>query len=51
MEEERSIPGMVEPIESKLLYKLANSLNFKEGDSVVEFGTFLEEARTLFVKV
>lgn len=40
MEEERSIPGMVEPIESKLLYKLANSLNFQEGDSVVEFGTF-----------
>jgi hypothetical protein len=38
--EERSIPGMVEPVESELLYKSANSLNFQEGDSVVEFGTF-----------
>ena len=38
--EERSVPGMVEPVESKLLYKSANSLNFQEGDSVVEFGTF-----------
>ena len=38
--EERHIPGMVEPIESILLYKLARNLTFQEGDSAVEFGTF-----------
>jgi hypothetical protein len=38
--EERSIPGMVELVESQLLFNLARNLTFQEGDSVVEFGTF-----------
>jgi len=43
--EERAIPGMVEPIESSVLYSYARNLPFLKGDSVVEFGTFFEEAQ------
>jgi hypothetical protein len=35
-----SIPGMIEPCEAELLYKISQSLDFARGDSVVEFGAF-----------
>jgi len=34
------IPGMIEPIEQKILYGLASEINLNPSDSVVEFGSF-----------
>jgi hypothetical protein len=39
-EEADSIPGMTEPSERELLYRLSESLDFATGDAVVEFGAF-----------
>lgn len=39
-QEERAIPGMIEPVESALLYNISINLEFKPNESVVEFGTF-----------
>jgi predicted O-methyltransferase YrrM len=34
------IPGMIEPVEQKLLYDIASQLSLQESDQYVEFGTF-----------
>lgn len=36
----QAIPGMIEPIEQRLLYDLASSLSLHKDDAMVEFGTF-----------
>jgi hypothetical protein len=36
----QSIPGMIEPVEQQMLYRLANELRLHENDQIVEFGTF-----------
>ena len=38
--EERSIPGMVEPIESEQLYSVARNLEFSGSEAIIEFGFF-----------
>jgi hypothetical protein len=38
--EAESIPGMIEPSERELLYKLSRALAFVPGECVVEFGAF-----------
>lgn len=42
------IPGMIEPVERKLLYRLARELPFGEGDCAVEFGAFFGKS-TAFI--
>lgn len=39
-QEADSIPGMIEPSERELLYRTSQSLEFANGDAVVEFGAF-----------
>lgn len=39
------IPGMIEPIEQDVLRALAREIIFDEGESAVEFGTFLAGVR------
>ena len=34
------IPGMIEPVEQKMLYELASELQLNKDDQLVEFGTF-----------
>jgi hypothetical protein len=36
----QNIPGMIEPVEQKMLYMLASELNLTKDDQFVEFGTF-----------
>lgn len=36
----QNIPGMIEPVEQKMLYRLASELNLQKDDQLVEFGTF-----------
>jgi hypothetical protein len=36
----QNIPGMIEPIEQKTLYRLASELQLQKEDQFVEFGTF-----------
>ena len=35
-----NIPGMIEPIEQELLYKVSKNLDLKEKKSIVELGSF-----------
>ncbi len=35
-----AIPGMIEPIEQKLLFELAKSITLKKDEKIVEFGSF-----------
>ena len=42
------IPGMIEPIERELLYRLAKELSFTDGDCAVEFGAFFGKS-TAFI--
>jgi hypothetical protein len=36
----QNIPGMIEPVEQKILYRLASELQLQRDDQLVEFGTF-----------
>ena len=36
----QNIPGMIEPVEQKILYRLASELKLLKDDQLVEFGTF-----------
>ena len=36
----QNIPGMIEPVEQKILYRLASELQLQKDDQLVEFGTF-----------
>ena len=36
----KKIPGMIEPVEQKMLFSLAKNIYLSKNDYIVEFGTF-----------